>query len=327
MPIAFLLLVVILLSGCGTVPIPRGPAALTASTPVRLWQDASIFDAVASLMRDASREVMVEMYEFERPDLLSAMAAAAGRGAAVRLVYDPSVRVSARTATAAVHLGIGARPYPLDDRRHQIDHVKLLLTDAGALVGGMNWGRRSSANHDYALELHAAPMLSGLRAVFEHDWALAGGTVTGDPRLPPGVLETTPGELVRAALVAGSKAAGEIRAEVFDLTDRGVIAELAAARRRGARVRVLLDPNQPDNAAALRLLRTAGIEAALARVLPGAKLHAKAALFGDRLLVGSANWTASGLGVNHELDVETDDDAAVAAFRDRFEADWAARVS
>jgi phosphatidylserine/phosphatidylglycerophosphate/cardiolipin synthase-like enzyme len=46
-------------------------------------------------------------------------------------------------------------------------------------------------------------------------------------------------------------------------------------------------------------------------------------LFDGELVLGSANWTLSGLGVNHELDIETGDPAAVAAYESRFDSDWA----
>jgi phosphatidylserine/phosphatidylglycerophosphate/cardiolipin synthase-like enzyme len=52
-------------------------------------------------------------------------------------------------------------------------------------------------------------------------------------------------------------------------------------------------------------------------------LHAKIGLFDGELVLGSANWTLSGLGVNHELDIETGDPTAVAAYEARFMADWA----
>jgi phosphatidylserine/phosphatidylglycerophosphate/cardiolipin synthase-like enzyme len=51
-------------------------------------------------------------------------------------------------------------------------------------------------------------------------------------------------------------------------------------------------------------------------------LHAKIGLFDGLLVLGSANWTLSGLGVNHELDIETSEAAAVDSYRSRFEADW-----
>jgi phosphatidylserine/phosphatidylglycerophosphate/cardiolipin synthase-like enzyme len=100
---------------------------------------------------------------------------------------------------------------------------------------------------------------------------------------------------------------------------------LAAAVRRSASVRLLLDPAQDSNLTPARILRAAGVGVRWYPVPQGAKLHAKAGLFdGRRLLVGSANWSQSGLSVNHELDLMSEDPLAAAAFAARFERDWAA---
>ena len=114
-----------------------------------------------------------------------------------------------------------------------------------------------------------------------------------------------------------------VLAEVFTLTDPATIAGLAAARRRGADVRVLLDPNQPYNRHGFVVLRAAGVAVRWYPVPRGVLLHAKIGLFDGELVLGSANWTLSGLGVNHELDIETSDFGAVAAYAARFAADWA----
>ena len=45
-------------------------------------------------------------------------------------------------------------------------------------------------------------------------------------------------------------------------------------------------------------------------------------LFDDELILGSANWTLSGLGVNHELDIKTRDPYTLAEYGSRFESDW-----
>ena len=71
------------------------------------------------------------------------------------------------------------------------------------------------------------------------------------------------------------------------------------------------------------LLRTGGVEVRWYPVPKGVLLHAKIGLFDGLLVLGSANWTLSGLGVNHELDVETTDAAVVQAYATRFESDWA----
>lgn len=324
-----LIALILLLSGCGAAAAAAGPPGTPGA--FRLWQDAAIFGPVQRLVAGAGAgaSLWVEMYEFDRPDLVTALELARARGADVRLVVDRTVPVTARTADALVAAGVPVRGYPVDDRRYQIDHVKLLLAGEAALVGGMNWGRHSAANHDYAFETRVPAVVGRLRAIFEQDWALAGGRP-----LPLGVADgpvaqTTPGEEVRARLMSGLGAARRsVAAEVFVLTDPDIVAALAGARRRGARVRVLLDPGQDVNGPAFRLLRATGVEVRWYPVPPGAKLHAKAGLFdGRRLLIGSANWSRSGLSVNHELDLLVDDPLATAAFADRFERDWSASDS
>src|SRR5712692_9502231 len=114
-----------------------------------------------------------------------------------------------------------------------------------------------------------------------------------------------------------------VLAEVYTLTDPKVVAELVMAHRRGAIVRVVLDPYQSYNLHAYALRRTGGVEVRWYPVPRGVLLHAKIGLFDGELVLGSANWTLSGLGVNHELDIETSDANAVQAYAARFDADWA----
>jgi len=117
-------------------------------------------------------------------------------------------------------------------------------------------------------------------------------------------------------------ARSRVLAEVYTFTDPAIIAGLAAAHRRGVAVRVLLDPNQPYNLHGYEVLKSIGVEVRWYPIPKGALLHAKIGLFDGRLVLGSANWTLSGLGVNHELDIETGDPVAVATFAAHFAADW-----
>jgi phosphatidylserine/phosphatidylglycerophosphate/cardiolipin synthase-like enzyme len=70
------------------------------------------------------------------------------------------------------------------------------------------------------------------------------------------------------------------------------------------------------------VLRSSGVEVRWYPIPRGALLHAKIGLFDGLLMLGSANWTWSGLEVNHELDIETQDPQAVAAYGSRFNSDW-----
>jgi phosphatidylserine/phosphatidylglycerophosphate/cardiolipin synthase-like enzyme len=335
--VVVLIVASLLLPGCGLLqvvllgaPEARPPAAGPAPAGgdgVRMWQDAGIFTAATELIGGATDSVLVEMYEFGRRDLASALMAAHRRGAKVRVIFDATVPASARTARSLTAAGVDALAYPVDDRRGQIDHVKLLVADSTALAGGMNWGVQSHRNHDYVLELSRASTVNRLKSVFEQDWALA----SGRPPVPPppdedaAVFQTSPGSEIRAEI--GSRLAGArttAMAELFVLSDPDLVGALVSAHRRGVRVRVLVDPNQTANAQAVRMLHAAGVHVRGYRVKAGAKLHAKAALIDSVLIVGSANWSVSGLGVNHELDVETAEPNAARGYAARFELDWAA---
>jgi phosphatidylserine/phosphatidylglycerophosphate/cardiolipin synthase-like enzyme len=291
---------------------------------VRLWQDASIFQLVGGLIAGAKHRVLIEMYELGRRDLVTGIAAARARGADVRVVTDPTVGPSRQSAAVLDGLGVPERAYPVDDRAHQIDHVKLLIADDVAAVGGMNWGAHSDRNHDYVLETHVPSEIRRLAQIFDQDWHLAGGDPAPLATAAGEVGQTAPGDEIRRML-AGALAAASVRvlAEVYTLTDAEVLAGLAAAKRRGVDVRVLLDPNQAYNRHAFEVLDAAGVPVRWYPIPRGALLHAKVGLFDDELLLGSANWTYSGLDVNHELDIETRDPHAVMAYGSRFETDWA----
>ena len=291
--------------------------------PVTLWQDDSIFRLVATLIGTARTRVMVEMYELGRSDLTSALGAARSRGVAVRVITDPTVKASRRSSVVLDGLGVPERVYPVDDVRHQIDHVKLMIADGEGVVGGMNWGAHSQRNHDYVLETRAPVEVARLVRVFDQDWALAGGHPSPLAVERSEIGQTAPGEEIRTMLDdALARARERVLAEVFTLTDPEIIAGLAAAHRRGVLVRVLLDPNQPYNRHAYAVLSSSGVEVRWYPIPKGALLHAKIGLFDNELVLGSANWTLSGLGVNHELDIETQDPRAVSAYGSRFGSDW-----
>src|SRR3984893_6692460 len=322
-----LLIVVLCLLACSgpatPAPVTPAPAAGSRDEPVQLWSDASIFGLVGRLIGSAQKRVLVEMYELGRSDVVRALGAARKRGVDVRVITDPTVAQSRRSSVKLDGLGVPEHVYPVGNVRHQIDHVKLLIADGEAAVGGMNWGSHSDRKHDYVLETRVPAELDRLVRIFEQDWSLAAGQPA--PLAPAGgeIAQTAPGDEIRGMLNrALVQARHHVLAEVYTLTDPELIAGLTAAKRRGVTVRVLLDPNQPYNRHGYAVLRAGGVEVRWYPIPKGALLHAKIGLFDGELVLGSANWTLSGLGVNHELDIETQDTGAVKAYAARFESDW-----
>jgi cardiolipin synthase len=323
-----IVLLAVYLTACSLVPSAARAASVPQAVagppePVTLWQDASIFKLVGRLIGSAHSRVIVEMYELGRRDVVTALGVARARGVAVRVITDPTVRASRRSAATLDSLGVAERVYPVDDVRHQIDHVKLLIADGEGVVGGMNWGAHSDRNHDYVLETRDPTEIARLVRIFDQDWAFAGGHPAPLASSRSQIAQTAPGGEIRTMLEGALAGAHErVLAEVYTLTDAEVLAGLVAAHRRGAVMRVLLDPNQPYNRHAYALLSAGGVDVRWYPVPKGALLHAKIGLFDDEMVLGSANWTLSGLGVNHELDIETRDPRAVSAYRTRFDSDW-----
>ena len=158
-----------------SAPFGAGGAGSGGREPVRLWQDAGIFTLVGRADRGAHRRVLVEMYELGRPDLVVTLAAAKARGVDVRVITDPTVTPAGTRRSASTRWGCAERAYPVDDGRHQIDHVKLLVADGEAVVGGMNWGAPQRPQPRLRAGDRAAADVGRLVPVFEQDWALAGG--------------------------------------------------------------------------------------------------------------------------------------------------------
>jgi cardiolipin synthase len=290
-----------------------------------LLDGPAAFAAVESLLESAVHSIDLEMYEFQRADLAALMVAAHARGVAVTGILDPSEASSQSTWALLAQAGIRLVAFPVEALT--IDHVKLLIVDGSrAVVGGINWGRHSIANRDYDI-LASGPVVRNLTRIFNQDLELAGNPTplvspVADPLIQ--VLVTRPGDGIRGAAVSAIDTAQRtIDIEMFVLSDRIVIDALLAAARRGVQVRVLLEPSQPQNLAALADLRSAGGRALLFKRVRGELLHAKLAIVdAATVLFGSCNWSRSGFTRNHELDLLIRDRNLAGLFLNRLQADW-----
>jgi cardiolipin synthase A/B len=328
-------------AGCGVAEaagrnaVPPPAELLGAAPPVMVGADAvtllrsgvPTFARLRVLIDAAQVSVHVEVYEFGQPALADALIRAQRRGVAVTVIDDPSELTSVATASRLRGHGIDVVDYPI--RSEMIDHVKLLVVDAHvAVVGGINWGDHSPANHDYDAELEG-PVVANLDRVFVRDLVTCGRDVevpdaVADPAVV--VAATLPGAEIRPlALALINGAARSLDLELFVLTDTGIVYALESAAARGVHVRVLLDPSQPSSAPSFTALHRGGIDVRWYRS-HGELLHAKAIVADSTaVLFGSANWSSGGFARNHELDIGLPDAPRVAAaMLDQMDLDWAA---
>jgi phosphatidylserine/phosphatidylglycerophosphate/cardiolipin synthase-like enzyme len=118
----------------------------------------------------------------------------------------------------------------------------------------------------------------------------------------------------------------------YQLSDRRLIAALEAAARRGVKIRLYLDPDQPSltggpaTQALASLLRTPGVEARV-KTAPDL-MHLKSYQIDRRVLrTGSGNFTVSG-GTRQENDAVLIESAnVVAAFLREFDYLWSQQAN
>jgi hypothetical protein len=285
---------------------PAPATGVGRDTVIVLRSGEPTFVELDRLVGSAHRSVDVEVYEFGRTDLAAAVVAAQARGVDVTVIDDPS-----------------------EIRARMIDHVKLLVVDGRvAVVGGINWGAGSAANHDFDVEVRG-PAVANLERVFARDLVTCGRPHVVPPRVAdPSILvaATLPGaEILPMVLGVIAGARRTLDVAMYTLTDAAVVQAMEAVLARGVAVRVLLDPSERPSDPSAASLRAHGVAVRLYRS-SGEKLHAKAAIAdGATVVLGSANWTVSGFEHNHELDVTIPHNVAVAAaFEQQFDSDWSA---
>jgi len=306
---------------------PAAPVVDGADVVTVLRSGEPTFSELRGLIEQARSVVEVEVYEFGRADLVAALTAAQGRGVIVTVIADESEPATAATAQLLRARGVDVVDYPV--RARMIDHVKLLVVDgATAVVGGINWGAGSSANHDFDVEVRG-PAVANLERVFIRDLVTCGRVqVVPVPRVDGAVVvgATLPGaEILPMVLGVIAAARHTVDVAMYTLTDADVVGAMEAAMVRSVAVRVLLDPSERPSDPSAASLRAHGVAVRLYRS-SGEKLHAKAAIVdGSTVVLGSANWTVSGFQHNHELDVSIPGDRRIAsAFEQQYDSDWAA---
>jgi cardiolipin synthase len=139
-----------------------------------------------------------------------------------------------------------------------------------------------------------------------------------------------PDDTARPLLDAIEAASSSLCIKMFLFTEPALIAAVSAARSRGVRVRVLLNPARRAGGA-LNLYARAALVNAGVDVRDGNPAfevtHEKSMVVDDRVAyVKSLNWSTKALAQARDYAVRTTDEAEVAEVMDCFEADWSHRT-
>jgi phosphatidylserine/phosphatidylglycerophosphate/cardiolipin synthase-like enzyme len=258
--------------------------------------------SVDRLVAGARRTLEVTMYELADPTVERLLVAARRRGVRVRVLLDRAGAGAAVNRSAARRLaaaGIAVRWGPGTVLVHQ----KTAVADGlvAAVMTGNLTGPADPDTRDFVVLDRDPRAVSAIRAVFAADWR--GRPVTG--RRPAAGLVWSPGSLPTVLDLIRS-ARRTLAVENEEMDDRAVIRALGEAARHGVRVEVTMTAD-PRWDAAWSALAAAGVRVSVYPEAPGTLfIHAKAVVVdGTWALVGSANFSPSGLGRNRELAVLT----------------------
>ena len=275
------------------------------------------------LITRARSSVELTMYELADPTAEADLAADAAHAVDVRVILDQHLEKS-RNRGAYDYLsahGVHVRWAQAGTTYHQ----KTLTVDGttsvimtGNLVAGDYDGTR-----DFAVIDTNRADVAAIRATFNADFA--GRAITP----PDGTdLVWSPTSAQGSVLSVINGATRTLAVEAEEMDDPAVTGALAAAARRGVDVKIVMTAD-PEWDQALTELARAGAHIRLypdsgsARYIHAKAIAADAGLPGQRVLVGSQNFSVASLGYNRELGILTRDQAVVAAISATLTGDYA----
>jgi cardiolipin synthase A/B len=278
---------------------------------------------IYKLITGARHSVDLTMYELADSAAEADLAADAARGVDVRVLLDRHLEKSANTSAydylSAHHVHV--RWAPAGTTYHQ----KTLTVDgATSVVMTLNLVARDySGTRDFAVIDTGHADVAAIVATFNADFAGRAITPSDGADL---VWSPTNAKASVLSVIDGAKHTLAVEDEEMD--DPAVTAALAATARRGVHVTITMTADSEWDQAFTELAR-AGAHIRLYRDVSSVLyIHAKAIVAdagrsGQRVLVGSQNFSVASLGYNRELGILTSNAQIVAAISATLAHDYA----
>ncbi|HEX4103991.1 MAG TPA: phospholipase D-like domain-containing protein [Candidatus Paceibacterota bacterium] len=282
-----------------------------------------------AMIGHAARSVDLVLYELSDTQMESALAAAAERGIAVRVllnggykgVPDGTATINAGAFSFLQAHGVAVRTAP---SYFDLTHEKtLVVDDAEALIMSFNLVLKYYATgRDFGVHDADATDVAEVEAAFNADWdgnnnfqpsasdPASNGDLVWSPGARPALL----------SLINGATSSLDIYNE--EMSDPAVIAALEDVARRGVTVRIVMTYS-PEWEYAFQELVASGAEVRTYNPTAALYIHAKVVVADDaRAFVGSENFSAASLDDNRELGIIVSNNAAIDGLEETFAADW-----
>jgi len=315
----------------GSSPAPARPAATAGATRAPragslrvLAEPDDGIKPIYRLITKARSSVELTMYELADPRAEADLAADARRGVDVRVILDQHLERSRNRGAygyLAAH-GVHVRWAPAGTTYHQ----KTLTVDGRtSVIMTLNLVAEDyPGTRDFAVIDTNRADVAAILATFDADFA-------GRASTPPdgADLVWSPTNAQGSVLSVIDGATRTLAVEEEEMDDPAVTSALAAAARRGVKVKITMTAD-PEWDQAFTELTRAGVHIRLYPDNDSALyIHAKAIVAdagraGQRVLAGSQNFSVASLDYNRELGIRTRAPAVVAAISATLTGDYAA---
>jgi len=302
--------------------IVRRSSSPTASLRL-LTEPASGIGPIYKLITGARHSVDLTMYELADPTAEADLAADAGRGVDVRVLLDRHLEKS-RNTSAYNYLnahGVHVRWAPAGTTYHQ---KTLTVDNATSVIMTLNLVASDySGTRDFAVIDAGRADVAAIVATFNADFA---GRAINPPDGADLVWSPTNAKASVLSVIDGAK--HTLATEDEEMNDPAVTAAMAAAARRGVHVTITMTADSEWDQA-FNVLARAGAhirlypDKATALYIHAKAIVADAGRSGQRVLVGSQNFSVASLGYNRELGILISNVHIVAAMSATLAGDYA----
>ena len=302
--------------------IVRRSSSPTASLRL-LTEPASGIGPIYKLITAARHSVDLTMYELADPTAEADLAADAGRGVDVRVLLDRHLEKS-RNTSAYNYLnarGVHVRWAPAGTTYHQ---KTLTVDNATSVIMTLNLVASDySGTRDFAVIDAGRADVAAIVATFNADFA---GRAITPPDGADLVWSPTNAKASVLSVIDGAK--HTLATEDEEMNDPAVTAALAAAAHRGVHVTVTMTADSEWDQAFNELARAGAHIRLYPDKASALYIHAKvivadAGRSGQRVLVGSQNFSVASLGYNRELGIFISNAHIVAAMSATLAGDYA----
>jgi cardiolipin synthase len=331
-------------------PAVAAHAAPTGATPAQLSLITEPTDGFASLyalLASPTTSLDMTMYQLDDPQVIDILDADAARGVDVRVLLDQSSvgseSIKAYNTPAYDQLTANGVHVEWASSAYTHTHEKSFVVDGTtAAIMTLNFtDEYYSTSRDFAVIDSDPADVAAIESVFASDWALPasrnytdppGDDLTWSPSNassppPAATSSTTTGQSVTDMVGVINGATTTLSVENEEMADQRIINALIEAAQRGVRVHVAMTYDT-DYLTDWNELTAGGVEVATYDPNASLYIHAKVidanqGLAGQRVFLGSENFSATSLNDNRELGIVTTDPAIVASVGNQVEADFA----